>query len=228
MFSEQKINQQNKKLCCIYFGNEYVLFDKNQEKNITDTTNTTNTTNTTDQRQVFINNLIKYLVKYFKLFIVGDKLNVNSFSDDIVVFTINDFRNMIKDNKFNIDNLLLFDSLNYFYDNITIESNIKILLQTDNTLKLYLSNGLVVSLYNNDYLNKLSTSINKIICIDRKTKNKFANDYGLLTEQVDDIGDDYFKIFEFGDKITYKFKSTLQNNYNGVIYSKIIIFYFPF
>ena len=196
--AEVKINELNKTLCCFYLGNEYFNYK---------------------EKDTLLTKLLEFLDKNFKLIVVGNKIEFSQESK-IVCLTTSSFREINKINKMNIDHLILYNNLNFFYDDIQINPKFTILFQTDNFLKVIVPNGMNIHLYQNDILNKHLNKINKIICSDVKTKNKLANDYGILNENIDYMENEseYYKIGESELKISYKCRSNIVAENNGYIF----------
>ncbi len=188
---EQKIINMEKKTCCIYFGNEYVL-DKNYEKYI---------------------KIIENISKCYTITIVGNNICDNNNSIIIPTTSIGCI------SKIKFDYLIIWDYVNYFYDNIKINSDITVLLLNDNLIKLRLDNNIYVSIHNNLYLTTITDKINKIICVNQKIKNEFVETYNLIADNVKCLGDDYHELFEnVTPKTKYNFKLDIDNETNGLKY----------
>ncbi len=187
----EKLNQKNKKICCIYAGNEILG----------------------DSKIIF--DLIIELSKYHKILLVGNKINLYQYND-VIIMDVEQFK-AIYENK-RIDYLVLLNSINYFMcENVkNIKANKTMLLQLDNYIKLISEKGLNICIYNDEYLNKIFENINNIFCIDKKIKNKIQNDYKLLDHSVIFLDKDYNKLID-EDPVVYKFKKLSEED-NGFIY----------
>jgi hypothetical protein len=195
---ENKLAEQKKQSCCIYTGNELI-----------------------NQDSVLIK-LITLLAKYYKIIIAGNRIDQTCFND-IMVCHPSDIKTL--NTTMNLDYLILFDSINYYYGDLKLQTTQVILLQSDISIKYKLENDINILYYNNEYLNTIfnALNINKIVCTDTKTRNKLANEYKLQTENVIDINlDDETTIFKIFDdsKIQYNFKQINNSNSNGIIYQE--------
>ncbi len=191
-----KLTNKNKKLCCVYIGNEFL----NKESKLL--------------------KLLEHINKTYKTIIVGDKINIYEM-DNIIVMNVNNFRSFETVKSFKLDYLVLYNSLNYYYDNIKIIADNVVLLQNDNVLKLTANNGIKIGVYNPIYLNTIfdKLNINKIICTDKKNKNRLMSDYKLNDVSDFDYLDenDLYKLFD-NSKNKYLFKSTNENETNSIHY----------
>jgi len=210
-FAKQKLNQMDKKTCCIYVGN--VLFDKNHAGN----------------------KIIDELSKIYKVYLVGNRINCEQMTNCIILTktilqSYNNEQNKVVSKKYNelvppkymFDVLILLDSLNYFYDNIQINYNKIILLQFNEHFKFVLDNGLTVYLYNDDFVNEKLNKIDKILTINGMTKNNLQTGYGLNKGLIMPYGKYFFENMEDEEnrksKKLIKIKSNIVNDVNGFIY----------
>lgn len=194
-FCENKLKDKNKKICCIYSGDEVVNKDS------------------------ILYKLLRHITKCYKVIIIGNKIEIYGINN-VVVSTTNNFKNL---GKFNTDYLIIYNSLNYYYDNIGLIPATTILLQNDSVLKILLNNGMYLGIHNCDQLNSIFTKLNikKIICTDTKSKNKLINDHKLDSDQLfefnpTDENDTYMIFDDINNK--YTFKTTLENETNGLVY----------
>lgn len=191
-FCIKKLQEYDKKICCIYTGYDFI-----------------------DSQSPLID-VINTLKAYYRIILIGHRIN-NSLIDNCVVFLPDDFQKVNKKINFNL--LILYNSLNYFYDNINVNSDKIILFQYDNYLKIATESGIDIVYYNSNYLNHLFDKINNIIAIDTKIKNKLENDYKLQTNSIE-VFDEYCvsKLLDGLTNHTYTFKYNNDKDNNGVIY----------
>ena len=191
----KKMADKDKKLCCVYIGNEILDSKSNLLK------------------------LLEHINKTHKLIVIGDKINTYDI-DNIIAMSINSFKSFETDKSFKLDYLILYNSLNYYYDNKIIAQNV-ILLQNDDVIKLIANNSMHIGLYNNVYLNTIFDKLNisKIVCTDKKNKNKLMSKYKL--SNIDDINcldeNNVYKLFD-DTKNKYLFKSVNENETNSIYY----------
>ena len=193
-FSEQKLNEKNKKMTCFYFGNEYINKDNP------------------------VINIINSISKYNKIIIIGNHVDI--YNINYVIGTVNNFKFL---ENIKVDYLILYNSLNYFYDKIKINASQIILLQNDSSFKRILKNGMHLQIYNNNYLNKILGQINQIVAMEEKIKNKISNDYKIFDDSISFIDKKsnltYYKLLE-DNKNKYISKSLIENDTNGFIYAE--------
>jgi len=196
-FSKKKLSEKDKQMCCVYVGNEILSKDTALVKSL------------------------NVMAKYYKVILVGDKLDPYTLTD-VIISTTNNFK-LLDIKSLQVDYLIIYNSLNYFYSNININAKSTILLQNDHSLKLLLNNNMYLGVYNNTHLNDIFTKlkINKIMCIDKKIKNKLATDYRLNAELIGeiDLTDENDNYLLFDTTINkYNFKSVIINDTNSYIY----------
>jgi tetratricopeptide (TPR) repeat protein len=190
--SEVKLHEKEKKICCIYAGDEIVNKDSP------------------------LMAALPNIMKTYKIILIGNKVDVYKVND-ITVASVNSFKSLGK--PLNVDYLILYNNLNFFYDNMNIKSNYTILMQNDNIFKLVMDNGFYIAILNHDYLNPLFANINKITCIDQKIKSRIANDYKTNPDQIFEFNPEYESYEMFDNvKYQYKFKLPIDNDTNGLYY----------
>ena len=170
-FSEQKLNEKNKKTVCLYLGNEFI------------------------QKDSSIIKIINSISKFYKIIMIGNNVDVYSIKN--IIISVNSLKSL--NYTLSADYLILYNSLNYFYDNIKINAQQIILLQNDSAFKLILKNGMILQFYNNFYINNNLSQINMILGMDEKVKNKISNDYKISTDllfNLDRDSDFSYKLFE--------------------------------
>ena len=191
--AKKKLDEMNKKTVCVYTGNENI----NQNSSVL--------------------KIIDYMDQFYKVFIVGNNIDIYNIKN--LSATIYNIKSM--NQIFEFDYLILYNSLNYFYDNIKLNGLQTILLQNDNMLKLVMTNGLKIQISNGDYLNEFLNKIDLIVCCGEKIKNKIANDYKIQIDQLSYLEQDnkssYYKIFE-DHKCNYTSNLAINNNTNGLIF----------
>jgi len=194
--SKLKLDEKDKRLCVIYCANEFVGTN---------------------------NSIIKIaseLTKLYKILLVGDHFDTMNIHN-LMMTTVDNFKTIM--NNLEVEYLILYNSLNYFYDSIKLSPTYIYLIQEDNFLKRSLVNRSVIAIYNNEYLNTVFNKINKIICLDRKQLNKLANDYKLetttLTLMDPFLDTEYYKLFD-DQKQSYSFKAltNMENRMNNLLY----------
>uniref|UniRef100_A0A6C0C970 Glycosyltransferase 2-like domain-containing protein n=1 Tax=viral metagenome TaxID=1070528 RepID=A0A6C0C970_9ZZZZ len=188
--SEAKLNDKNKKMCCFYLGNELLSQDYD------------------------IYNIIDHCKKYFKVIVIGNKIDPSGL-ENVLCFTPTVFKKFMGCEK--IDQLILVNSLNYFYDNIKIQCENIVLLHNDVRLSIHLDSDMLIEMCNRTYLNELFKNVKKIVCFKENIKEfsafyKFDNDIKCIN-----TADDYYLIYD-DDKYNYIFTATLENETNGLIY----------
>lgn len=190
--SEIKMNEKEKKLCCIYAGDEIINKDS------------------------ILMTSLPNIMKNYKVILIGNKIDLYKLND-IFIASVNNFKST--ENHLIVDYLILYNNLNYFYDNVNIKANYTVLMQNDNIFKLVVDNGFYIALVNNTYLNPLFTTIQKVVCIDSKIKDKIVNDYKLSSDLVFDC-DPKHGCYELFDDVkrNYKFKLEIENDTNGLYY----------
>ena len=188
MVAANKLNDKNKKTCCLYFGNEYIVKDYDKFTSILDS-----------------------LSKGFILTIVGSNIAAH---DDILIIP-GAHIDAIKKDKF--DYLIVWDYINYFYDNINLLADHIILYQSDELIKLRLENNIFASIHNSAYLNQIFCKISTIVCSTQDVKDKFTKTYNLSTDSVKFLNGEYHKLSDI-KKQKYVFKLTINNTTNGLEY----------
>lgn len=186
-FSADKMREKEKDLCCFYCGNEYISKDHK------------------------LVNVIRETMKNYKILLVGNRVDIYGIND-IMICTIDQLKSL---NTISVQHLVLYNSLNYFYDNVKIDAGHTILIQNDGLIKITLSNGMHIGIFNYEYLNQLFQSITKIICLDKKHKDIIVNDYKLSSDLVYEM--DNYIIFDEA-KHKYIFKQLIDNEVNGLVY----------
>lgn len=194
--SKQKLDEKEKKICCVYLGNEILSIDTP------------------------LTRLLDYMTKAYKVFVIGNKIDPYNLNN-VIVINNSEFKLIEKD--IQVEHLIIYNSLNYFYDNLPIKSNSVILLQNDHLIKLLLNNGSYLAIFNSDHLNTLFPKINKIMCASKKIRNRLATEYRLSNETVGEFDilneTDCYLVFE--DLICkYKFKLPILNETNGYGYQE--------
>lgn len=194
--SKSKLDLKNKKTCCFYTGDEIITKDTP------------------------IYNTFLKINDLYTVYVIGTRLDYNTFDNNIIIFN----PEMLKSIGYQIkvDYLILYNSLNYYYDNLNIETRSTIVCQSEPYFKLTSNNGMDIILYNNQYLNAIFKKINKIVCIDNNTKQKLSEEYKMSIDKIDslDIKDKNDIHVLFDENIcTYKFSSNLlDNGVNGIVY----------
>lgn len=197
VFSKQKLAEKEKKVCCVYVGNEIL------------------------SRDTALVKLLTYMSKYYKVILVGDKLDPYTV-DNVIIANTSTFKSL-DTKELQVDYLVIYNSINYYHDTIKLTPVTTILLQNDHIIKLLLNNGMHLGVYNNEYLNNIFTKLNiqRIVCANKKIKNKLVSEYRLSSELVGDFElvdeTDTYKLF---DDITnkYNFKLPMMNDTNNYTY----------
>lgn len=191
---EEKMRDKEKKTCCIYTSNEII----------------------NDKSQLF--HIVDQMKNIYNLILVGDKIDTTCFNNFMIV-TISDLKQL--QTKLSVDYLILYNAINYNFDQQKIDTQTTILLQTDATIKYIFENGLCIGYYNNAYLEPIMKNINKIVCVDRKVKNKLANDYKIPNENIVEIDPNdinNFYLLSNGPNYQYHPKPLINNDTNGLLY----------
>ena len=133
-FTHDKVSKIDRPTCCIYMGNATFKHNNNHDM------------------------FFKQISIKYKLIIVGNKIDIYSDPNTDYIFeNTENIKNLV------VDHLILYNCINYYYDNILITSTDITLLLLDPYIKIITNNGMYIRIYNNDYLNDIfSTKTNKI------------------------------------------------------------------
>jgi len=148
----EKLALQEKKLCCIYLGNEYL--------------------------NTIIVKFIEIVLKTHKVIIIGDKIDPYLFQECLII-TCSEFKPY---SKIKIDYLILWDSVMYYYDNMELNATHIVLFQCNEYIKVRLTNGMVIFIQNHLYLNSIFKKIEKIVCANPNIAISLVDKYKLPFE----------------------------------------------
>ncbi|ARF10079.1 glycosyltransferase family 2 [Indivirus ILV1] len=196
--SKYKIDHVNKNSCLIYTGN------------------------LTINRNSLIFNLIKIITKTHKTILVGNKIDIYSYKNTYIT-SAKTFKECLKEKSIDVDYLILYDSVDYYYENFNVIHKTTILLQQDHIIKNIFENGLIVGIKNSEYLNKIfeKLHISQIICRSQEIKEKIIETYTLDTNTIKNINFDeeteYHALFN-NENNKYIFKLDIDNDTNGLVY----------
>jgi len=196
--SKTKLDLKNKKTCCFYVGDEVI-------------------TKNTPIYNVFIK-----ISDLYNVFVIGTKIDLYNHDHNIIVLVPEIIKSIGQSIK--VDYLILYNSLNYYYDNLSIENQYTFLIQNDQYFKLTSISGMDIFIYNQHYLNNLFKKVSKVVCLDSNTKQKISEDYKIPIDHIDslDIQDKNDIHILFDENLyNYKFQNDLvETEINGLIYTK--------
>lgn len=185
------------KTCCLYIGNAMIVAGSE------------------------LLQIINSLSKFYKIIVVGDK--ICQYYSTFTLINTNTFRLLGNEKTFDIDYLILYNSIEYFYLNYKIQCKKMILLLRDSKIKMFSNNGIRIDIMNSNVLNEVFNKLNicKIIC-DGGNNKELATNYKLDIEHVYNFNisdeNDFYKIFECTNN-KYKFAELPLNETNGFYYN---------
>jgi len=186
----QKAVTSNKMLCCIYFSNDVI----NQSSKITQ--------------------IVTELSKYYKVVLIGNKIDANDFQN-VVILDIETFK--INHTIMPIQFMILYNNLNYFYDNMPSIQN-TVLIQEHSYFRITGSDGINIGIYSSEYLDKFFVAIKKIVCINDETKTNIETKYNIKNSIIGiKNSDDYYKIID-DQQFQYSFQCDDFGDINGIKY----------
>lgn len=156
--------------------------------------------------------LINKLKSYYKIILTGDKLDIYGY-DNVTVFDTSTF---MKTDYVDIDYLILWNNLSYYFnEKLSFNVDDMLLIQLDPLFNITCQNSIRVSIHNPEYLNEAFNNINNIVCFSDDIKDKLADEYSINKEDIvlTDI-DNIYKIFTTSNK--YKFETSKAQETNGI------------
>lgn len=114
----------------------------------------------------------------YKVCIIGNKVSSNS---EYLCMTTNDMYECI--DKMNFDLIILYNNLNLLIKKSIKCTNI-VLYQSDIDFKLVTPKGIIITLTNSNYLNKLLKHINNIVCSNISVCNSFKSQYNINDDSI--------------------------------------------
>lgn len=194
-FSETKMMELEKKTCCVYTDYQFVGSNSGLAE------------------------LLKNITKTHKILLVGERVESTDIND-VSICSIKHIKSIGQN--INVDHLVLYNSLNYFFDAQLITSKNITLILSNSTFKITTSNNFNIDIDNATYLNEHLNKIGNIVCTSKEIVFDISTKYKISSEllNVIDMRDknDTYKLLS-NTKEKYQANIQTENILNGLVYN---------